>query len=88
MLFFSKEAERLMELEQDTPSLTTIQAMGILSFLEASRGKSEQSTFYCGQAIRMAVEMGLHLKVGIGSYSDAENEVQCATVWGVYALDR
>lgn len=85
---FSKEAERLMELEQDTPSLTTIQAMCILSILEASRGRSEESTFYCGQAIRMAVEMGLHLEVDLGPYSDVESEVRRATVWGVFALDQ
>lgn len=85
---FSTEAERLLESEDGTPSLTTIQALGILSILEASRGRSEKSYFYCGQAIRMAVEMGLHLDSSVAHLSSTEREVSRATVWGTFTLDQ
>jgi hypothetical protein len=85
---FATEAERLLELEQDIPSLTTVQALGILFVLEASRGSSEQGVFYSGQAIRMAVEMGLHLDVGGAQLSSTEREVRRATVWGAFTLDK
>jgi hypothetical protein len=85
---FATETLRLLEVEQDIPSLTTVQALGILSILEASQGKSEQSAFHCGQAIRMAVEMGLHLDVDVPQLSGTEREVRRATVWGAFALDQ
>ncbi|KAH8600174.1 fungal-specific transcription factor domain-containing protein [Bisporella sp. PMI_857] len=84
---FSKEAERLLELEQELPSLTTIQALSIMSVFEASRGRSEQSAFYCGQAIRMVVELGLHMDVDIAHLPSDEREVRRATAWGAFALD-
>src|SRR4051812_7278597 len=37
---FATEAERLLVFEQAIPSLTTVQALGILSILEASQGRS------------------------------------------------
>jgi hypothetical protein len=85
---FANETERLLEFEQDIPSLTTVQALGILSILEASQGRSEQSAFHCGQAIRMAVEMGLHLDVGVPQLSGTEHEVRRATVWGAFTLEQ
>lgn len=85
---FSKEARRLLEVEQEIPSITTIQALGILSLLKASQDGSETSTFYCGQAIRMAIEMGLHLNFGVAQFPDAEREVRRATAWGAFSLDQ
>ena len=84
---FASEAERLLSLENGRPSLTTIQALGIMSIFQASRGRSDQGVFYSGQAIRMAIEMGLHLNMEIAHLSNAEQEVRRATVWGVHTLD-
>lgn len=85
---FFKEAERLLEHDQAIPSVTTIQALGLMSIFEASQGKSEQSAFYSGQAIRMVVEMGLHTEVNAARLPVVEAEVRRATAWGAYALDQ
>jgi hypothetical protein len=84
---FSREAERLLAVDQGTPSLTTIQALGIMSILEASQGRHKQSIFYCGLSIRMAVEMGLHLDINTAQLLDTEREVRRATIWGAFSLD-
>jgi hypothetical protein len=85
---FFKEAERLLEHGQADPSMTTIQALGLMSIFEASQGRSEQSAFYSGQAIRIVVEMGLHTDVSAARLPVAEAEVRRATAWGAYALDQ
>lgn len=85
---FFKEAERLLEHVEANPSVTTIQALGLMSIFEASQGRSDQSIFYSGQAIRMVVEMGLHTDVSAVRLSIAEAEVRRATAWGAYALDQ
>lgn len=85
---FSREARRELEVEGDNPSLTTIQSLTILSLSEASQGGSEQSTFYCGLAIRMAVEMGLHLDNHVEQFSVVEREVRRTTAWAAFSLDQ
>jgi hypothetical protein len=86
-LFFC-EAERLWTTDQYSPSLTTIQALGLMSIFEASRGRDSQSMFYSGQSIRMAVEMGLHCNTNDAEASETEREVRSATIWGTFALDK
>ncbi|KAH6607055.1 nitrogen assimilation transcription factor nira, partial [Trichoderma cornu-damae] len=82
---FFKESQRLFNDETDHHSLTTIQALGIMSIREASCGRDSESWYYAGQSIRLAVEMGLHRIHG----DDEEEElaVQSATFWGAFALD-
>ncbi|PVH69384.1 hypothetical protein DL98DRAFT_541662 [Cadophora sp. DSE1049] len=71
-----------------TVSLTTIQALALMSIFEASRGRDKRSMFYSGQSIRMAVEMGLHRGTNDAKESEAEREVRHATIWGTFALDK
>jgi hypothetical protein len=85
---FTSAAEQLLAMEENNPSLTTIQALGMMSILEASEGNDKRSVFYCGQSIRMAVGMGLHLDVSTTELPEDEREVRRATVWGAYALDQ
>ncbi|KAL7930428.1 fungal-specific transcription factor domain-containing protein [Trichoderma chlorosporum] len=82
---FFKESQRLFHAETDHHSLTTIQALGIMSIREASCGRDSESWYYAGQSIRLAVEMGLHRIHD----EDDEDElaVQSATFWGAFALD-
>lgn len=85
---FSTEAERLLSVEQNIPSLTTIQALGVMSIYEAREGRDKRSTFYSGQSIRMAMDMGLHLDLGTFDNRDkSEREVRVATLWGAFSLD-
>jgi hypothetical protein len=83
---FFKESQRLFNGEVDHHSLTTIQALGIMSIREASCGRDSESWYYAGQSIRLALEMGLHRI----HEDDDEDElaVQAATFWGAFALDQ
>ncbi|KAK1758298.1 nitrogen assimilation transcription factor nit-4 [Echria macrotheca] len=83
---FFKECLRLFYQEQDHHTLTTIQALGIMSIREASCGRDSESWYYAGQSVRLAIEMGLHQLHGDGM-DDDETAVQAATFWGAFALD-
>ncbi|CAF3526805.1 hypothetical protein SNK03_005334 [Fusarium graminearum] len=82
---FFKESLRLFSQETDHHSLTTIQALGIMSIREASCGRDSESWYYAGQSIRLAIEMGLHRIMDEGD--EDELAVQSATFWGAFALD-
>ncbi|KHN94392.1 uncharacterized protein MAM_07708 [Metarhizium album ARSEF 1941] len=82
---FFKESQRLSNQETDHHTLTTIQALGIMSIREASCGRDSESWYYAGQSIRLAVEVGLH-RIQDGLDED-ELAVQAATFWGAFALD-
>lgn len=83
---FFKESQRLFYLEHDHHSLTTIQALGIMSIREASCGRDSESWYYAGQSVRLAIEMGLHRLHDRGD--EDEVAVQAATFWGAFALDQ
>lgn len=83
---FFKESQRLFYQENDHHSLTTIQALGIMSIREASCGRDSESWYYAGQSIRLAIEMGLHRLHDQGD--EDELAVQAATFWGAFALDQ
>ncbi|KAI1102430.1 nitrogen assimilation transcription factor nirA [Jackrogersella minutella] len=82
---FFKEALRLFYRENNHHTLTTIQALGIMSIREASCGRDSESWYYAGQSIRLAIEMGLHRLQNDGD--EDEIAVQAATFWGAFALD-
>lgn len=84
---FFKECQRLFYQEENHHTLTTIQALGIMSIREASYGRDSESWYYAGQSIRLAIEMGLHRVLDDGK-DDDENAVQAATFWGAFALDQ
>ena len=83
---FFKESQRLFYQETDHHSLTTIQALGIMSIREASCGRDSESWYYAGQSVRLAIEMGLHR-----AHDEGDEDVlavQAATFWGAFALDQ
>ena len=87
--FFS-EAVRLLEGQKSWHTLTTIQALGLLSLREASCGRSSESIYYAGQSVMIAIEMGLHLENESGDGDDANEDqaVKSATFWGAFSLDQ
>ncbi|KAH7390115.1 fungal-specific transcription factor domain-containing protein [Cadophora sp. MPI-SDFR-AT-0126] len=87
---FFAEASRLLDLETDRHSLTTIQALGLMSIREASCGRSSHSIYLSGQSIRLAIEMGLHFDVQDDGTEDAKRDhaVRSATFWGAFSLDQ
>jgi hypothetical protein len=87
---FFAEAKRLLA-EDDHSSLTTIQAIGLMSIREISFGRDTESFYYAGQAIRLAVEAGLHMEVDqeeLKSSQHGTEGVRAATFWGAFALDQ
>lgn len=87
---FFAEAKRLLA-EDDHSSLTTIQAIVLMSIREISCGRNTESFYYAGQAIRLAVEAGLHMEPNMqdGEPSQrVEEGVRAATFWGAFALDQ
>ena len=83
---FFKETQRLFSLEEDHHTMTTIQALGIMSIREASCGRDSESWYYAGQSIRLALEMGLHQPQD--EADEDELAVRAATFWGAFALDQ
>lgn len=82
---FFEEAMLLLAKEEGQ-SLTTIQALGLMSIREAGCGRDSESWFFSGQSIRMAVEMGLHKEST--SVCNVEHAVRTSTFWGAFALDQ
>jgi hypothetical protein len=87
---YFEEAMRLFDLEKDRHSLTTIQALGLMSLREASCGRSSESLYLSGQSVRLAIEIGLHKVTPSESGGQAaiDREVRSATFWGAFSLDQ
>lgn len=83
---FFEEALRLFDAEESHHSLTTIQALSIMSIRETSCGRDSQSYHYAGQCMRLAIEMGTHHIDG--ALGDEESVVTAMTFWGAFALDQ
>jgi hypothetical protein len=85
---FFAEAIRLFNAESNHHILTTIQALGVMSIREASRGRINESNFLSAQSMRLAIEMGLHVETrGYDDESDTERSVRAATFWGALSLN-
>ena len=82
---FFEESVRLLGMEDDRRSLTTIQALGIMSMREINRGRHIQGRYYSVQSIRLAIDMGLHRKLNDGDWD--LHHVQTLTFWGAFSLD-
>jgi hypothetical protein len=82
---FFKEAIALLDRENNHQTITTVQALGIMSIREASCGRISDGFRLSGQCMRVALEMGLHQSPH-GIDRD-ELAVRCATFWGAFTLD-
>lgn len=83
---FFAEAIRLLN-QVDRPSLTTVQALGIMGMREGSAGRDSSSYQLIGRCVRMALEMGLHLSSLRQGLSDVEIEARKNTFWAVFRLE-
>ncbi|KAL2211360.1 hypothetical protein CC79DRAFT_198480 [Sarocladium strictum] len=82
---FYEESMRLLKQKSDRRSLATIQALGIISMWEISRGRDLESRYHSVQSVRLAIDMGLHRKTDDG---DGDlHYVQSLTFWGAFSLD-
>lgn len=83
---FFAEAKRLLD-KHEKSSLTTVQALGIMSARECSHGRDSNAYQLAGRCLRMALELGLHLSVIGSGLRASEIEVRKITFWGVFNLE-
>lgn len=86
---FFAEAKRLL-FEDETPSLTTVQALCVMSMREPSTGRDSSGFGYIGRCIRMCLELGLHLNNSASPelrLTPSEVEVRKVTFWGCFTVD-
>ncbi|KXT08280.1 hypothetical protein AC579_7568 [Pseudocercospora musae] len=83
---FYAEAKRILD-SIDRPSLTTVQALGIMSLRETSAGRDSNGYQLAGRCVRMAIELGLHLSVVKNGMRSTEGEIQKVTFWAVFNLE-
>ena len=70
---FFKECKRLIleNDEHETPRLTTVQALALMSVREAGCAREQKGWSYSGMSFRMGIEMGLNLDLG-GRHTDED----------------
>ncbi|KAJ6036412.1 fungal-specific transcription factor domain-containing protein [Penicillium herquei] len=89
--FFADRAKTLLEIELDSPTVATVQAMVVLSGHDIGCRRDARGWLYSGMAMRLAFDLGLHLDmtpyVANGSISQAEAELRSMVFWGAYTLD-
>lgn len=86
---FFAEARRLLFLDE-TPSVTAVQALGILALREPSAGRDSSGFMYMGRCLRMALELGIHLNwtsMQEAAGTAEEIEQRKTTSWGSFILD-
>ncbi|KAF2809283.1 uncharacterized protein BDZ99DRAFT_443474 [Mytilinidion resinicola] len=86
---FFAEARRLL-FEDESPRLTTVQALAVMGLREPSAGRDSSGFMYAGRCMRMAVELGLHLNYSSSAnlgLTRSEIEVRKVTFWGCFTFD-
>ena len=87
-LYFT-EAQSLLNLT-DSASLTNVQALAVMAQREASAGREKVAYRYLGMAVRMAMEMDLHLSVTSGDdhgLTQLDIETRKVTFWALYNME-
>lgn len=87
---FFKEAKRLImeNGEWENPSLTTVQALALMSVREAGCGREAKGWVYSGMSFRMACDLGLNVDPGSSNRSDHEIDARRITIWGCFLFDK
>ncbi|KAJ5545817.1 fungal-specific transcription factor domain-containing protein [Penicillium frequentans] len=89
--FFADRAKMLLDIELDSPTMATVQAMVVLSGHDIGCKRDARGWLYSGMAMRLAFDLGLHIDmspmVANGSISEVEADVRRMVFWGAYTLD-
>lgn len=90
--FFSSRARALLDVELDSPTLSTVQSLGILSGVESIRTLDARGWLYSGMAVRLATDLGLHLDnqiyVDAGILDPEEATLRRVVFWGAFIHER
>ena len=90
--FFAARAKALLNVEMVAPTISTVQSFVILSAVEALLCRDASGWLFSGMAVRLAVDLGLHLD--LQSYVDAgvidheEAVIRSTVFWGAFVHDR
>ncbi|EXJ83039.1 hypothetical protein A1O3_06856 [Capronia epimyces CBS 606.96] len=63
--FFASRAMTLIEIEMDSPTLATLQALSVLSAHEAASGRDSRGWLYSGMGVHLIMDLGLHLDLEV-----------------------
>ncbi|KAL7946984.1 fungal-specific transcription factor domain-containing protein [Trichoderma barbatum] len=89
--FFSARAKALLDVEMDSPSVATVQALVIMSASEAAFTRDARGYLYSGMAVRLSADLGLHLDLTEhyrnGILTQRDIDVRRTTFWGVFIHD-
>ncbi|KAI9771358.1 MAG: hypothetical protein M1840_002328 [Geoglossum simile] len=86
---FFAEAKRILG-EDEKTSLTSIQALALMSVREPNHNRDSTGYGYMGRSVRMALELGLHLSYpasGPVALTPSEAEARRQTFWAVFSLE-
>lgn len=90
--FFAKRAKALLDVEMDSPGLSTVQSLVILSAVEAFSVRDARGWLYSGMAVRLATDLGLHVDaqnfVREGIITQEEADMRSMIFWGTFVHDR
>ncbi|CZR59534.1 uncharacterized protein PAC_09428 [Phialocephala subalpina] len=87
---FFAEAKRLLAQNDNTTSLTIVQALGLMSLRQAMNNHDSSGRRYVAQMMSMAVELGLHLSSSApagGNFTPSEIAARRVTFWGCFVLE-
>lgn len=90
--FFASRARALLDVELDSPTLSTVQSLGILSGVESIRTLDARGWLYSGMAVRLATDLGLHLDsqiyLDVGIIDQEEALSRRVVFWGAFIHER
>ncbi|GKZ37272.1 hypothetical protein AbraIFM66950_008729 [Aspergillus brasiliensis] len=90
--FFATRSKALLEVEMDSPTLSTVQSFGILSGVEALLTRDARGWLYSGMAMRLATDLGLHIDAmpftDRGLMDHDEAQLRSQIFWGTYIHER
>ncbi|USP78019.1 putative nitrogen assimilation transcription factor nit-4 [Curvularia clavata] len=90
--FFASRARAILDVELDSPTLSTVQSLAILSGVESIRTLDARGWLYSGMAVRLATDLGLHLDnqvyVDAGIIDAEEATLQRVVFWGAFIHER
>ncbi|KAF4998800.1 hypothetical protein FDECE_11702 [Fusarium decemcellulare] len=86
--FFSSRAKALLDVEMDSPTVATVQALVIMSATEAASTRDARGWLNSGMAARLSADLGLHLDITRhihnGILTPRDMEIRQTAFWGVF----
>ncbi|KAL5600654.1 hypothetical protein FOVSG1_008466 [Fusarium oxysporum f. sp. vasinfectum] len=86
--FFSARAKALLDVEMDSPTVATVQALVIMSATEAASTRDARGWLYSGMATRLSADLGLHLDISNhisnGLLTERDMKIRQTAFWGVF----